>query len=175
MDVTSLYTCIYLRYTYTYTCTTYICIQTVEYKENFDPRKVWLYDIVDDYYNPFTMDSAKQRVVVIKKPHQFPTSVWKKGPHYDKKEGTDTWFMTKESFEADSLKWFEVNLCASCINIYCIYIICIILLCMYIIPVYYWYYHYLYTGIVLYAHDFAEQRICRMFHTIICKKQCNTC
>ena len=119
MDVTSLYTCIYLRYTYTYTCTTYICIQTVEYKENFDPRKVWLYDIVDDYYNPFTMDSAKQRVVVIKKPHQFPTSVWKKGPHYDKKEGTDTWFMTKESFEADSLKWFEVNLCTSCINIYC--------------------------------------------------------
>lgn len=57
----------------------------------FDPRNVWLYEKIrlhgklnddnddDDYmYNPFTMDSVKQRVLVLDKPHKFPPHLWKK-------------------------------------------------------------------------------------------------
>lgn len=88
-------------------CATYTYVQIVDYKETFDPRKVWLYENVNDHYNSFTMASVKQRVFVPKKPEKSLEFFMKKGPHYDAK--TDTWFMTKESFDVDSMKLFEVS------------------------------------------------------------------
>ncbi|KAL5491256.1 hypothetical protein EMCRGX_G016509 [Ephydatia muelleri] len=89
-----------------------IVVDIVEFKETFDPRKVWLYEQIDEDYNPFTMNSVQQRVLVLKEPQKFPERLWKKGPHYDEK--TDTWFMTEESFKVDSMKLFEYKEYAEC-------------------------------------------------------------
>lgn len=98
-------------------------VQIVEFKETFDPRKVWLYEQIDEDYNPFTMNSVQQRVLVLKEPQKFPERLWKKGPHYDEK--TDTWFMTEESFKVDSMKLFEVMLCTFVLHYTCIIHACL--------------------------------------------------
>ena len=63
--------------------------------------------MINDDNNPFTMASIKERVLVVDKPYKLLPHMWKKGPHYDQE--TDTWLMTRESFNADSIKFFEVS------------------------------------------------------------------
>ncbi|KAL5516631.1 hypothetical protein EMCRGX_G002016 [Ephydatia muelleri] len=75
--------------------------KVVEYKETFDPKKVWLYN---SDYSVFTMDTVRSHVFVTKKT--------KGHLHYDEK--SDMWVTSKGSFDDACLKFFELREYATC-------------------------------------------------------------